>query len=193
MTKCIQIYREQEWNGLYYMHEKPRMADSWRREDMRRLMSQKGCKEATRRGKLMREAECDEERGEGLEGEVRIISNAEELIKVVKGIEEGEVKEDEAYEKVMKGLKRQMQKDGRMTKDIGCSMCAIDEVRHWEEAQRYWDDLSGKELNTERVMNARREELEEFRKHRVYDKVPEEERGGMLEEHGTYTYRNQVG
>ena len=57
--------------------------------------------------------------------------------------------EEEAYEQVMKGLKKQMRKDGRMGADVGQSLCAIDEVRHWEEAKRYWVDLSGKELSRE--------------------------------------------
>ena len=34
------------------------------------------------------------------------------------------------------------------------------------------DDLSGKPLNPERVKKARREEMEEFRKHGVYNKIP---------------------
>ena len=75
----------------------------------------------------------------------------------------------------MKGLKRQMKIDGRMGNNIQESLCSIDEVRNWEEVQKFWDDLSGRELNKEGVTNARIEELGEFNKHQVYDKVPEEE------------------
>jgi hypothetical protein len=37
---------------------------------------------------------------------------------------------------------------------------------------RYWDDVSGKELDPVRVREARVEEMKEFGKHTVYEKVP---------------------
>ena len=40
---------------------------------------------------------------------------------------------------------------------------------------KFWDDLSGEELEAEGVRRARAEEMEEFRKHGVYTKVPLEE------------------
>ena len=45
----------------------------------------------------MRKIECQEELGGGEEGEVRIMSNAEELMKVLKSIEERRMSEEEAY------------------------------------------------------------------------------------------------
>ena len=39
----------------------------------------------------------------------------------------------------------------------------------------FWGDDSGKMLKTEKVILARKEEIEEFRKHNVYLKVPIEE------------------
>ena len=38
-----------------------------------------------------------------------------------------------------------------------------------------WDDVSGKELDPKKVMAARREEMEYYKKMGVYDKVPIEE------------------
>ena len=38
-----------------------------------------------------------------------------------------------------------------------------------------WDDTTGKMLKTEKVLLARREEIEKFRQHNVYLKVPIEE------------------
>ena len=38
--------------------------------------------------------------------------------------------------------------------------------------KQYWDDLSGEELDPSMVMAARSEELKEFVKHNVYNKVP---------------------
>ena len=40
---------------------------------------------------------------------------------------------------------------------------------------KYWDQVSGKELEAEWVIKARLEEMDEFRKHEVYRKVPREE------------------
>ena len=37
-----------------------------------------------------------------------------------------------------------------------------------------WDDVSGSELNPELTMKARAEEMEQFRKHKVYEKVKAE-------------------
>ena len=39
----------------------------------------------------------------------------------------------------------------------------------------FWDDLSGKPLDAEKVRKARVEEMGEFAKHQVYEKVPTEE------------------
>ena len=49
MMKCMQIYKEQEWNGLYYLHEKPRMAGSWTSEDMLKIRKKSSCKEMIRK------------------------------------------------------------------------------------------------------------------------------------------------
>lgn len=40
----------------------------------------------------------------------------------------------------------------------------------WEE--QFWDDMSGQELNCKLVKEARAEEMAEFRRHKVYIKVP---------------------
>ena len=38
--------------------------------------------------------------------------------------------------------------------------------------KRVWDDITGKELDWSGVVAARAEEMVEFRKHGVYEKVP---------------------
>jgi len=43
------------------------------------------------------------------------------------------------------------------------------------EAKKYWDDLSDKELNPKLINKARAEEMREFAKQNVYEKVPIEE------------------
>ena len=72
-----------------------------------------------------------------------------------------------------------MRDDGRMRKGHGGAMCAVDEGKlDWSEATedeaegRFWDDISGKEMDPEKVRKAREEEMDEYRKHGVYEKVP---------------------
>ena len=40
---------------------------------------------------------------------------------------------------------------------------------------QYWDEVSGERLDKEGAIKAREEEMQEFRKHNVYTKVPIEE------------------
>ena len=51
------------------------------------------------------------------------------------------------------------------------AMLAHVDCRDVNEAA-FWDDLSGKQLNADKVKQARIEELGELMKHRVYEKVP---------------------
>ena len=50
-------------------------------------------------------------------------------------------------------------------------MCVF-AVEEGETEVVFWDELSGEPLDTERVIRARAEEIAEFRKREVYDKVP---------------------
>ena len=59
--------------------------------------------------------------------------------------------------------------DGRIGEQFVGSVSAEDQI------EEYWDDLSGQKLDGEKVKAAREEEMQEFRKFGVYDKVPEEE------------------
>ena len=54
----------------------------------------------------------------------------------------------------------------------------IDQVSRYysyPEEERHWDEMSGKELDPDLIKAARAEEMHEFRKHKVYDKVPVQE------------------
>ena len=46
------------------------------------------------------------------------------------------------------------------------SVCAVDD---YQEGQGHWDDISGKALGQEGVNKARQDDMEEFRKHGVYE------------------------
>ncbi len=60
---------------------------------------------------------------------------------------------------------------------VGCAkgFIGIVEVEEKSEGREYWDDLSGKKLDAALVEIARKDELDECRKHGVYEKVPIEE------------------
>ena len=72
--------------------------------------------------------------------------------------------------KLVLGLCRQLVHDGRVRAggvgSVGKSV---------SDKMKFWDDLSGEELEPELVEAARCEEMEEYRKHGVYKKVPLEE------------------
>jgi hypothetical protein len=64
-----------------------------------------------------------------------------------------------------------MKWDGRLQETaVGC-VFAIEEGEGCSE-MIFWDDITGEPLSWEGVVNARKEEMEEFRKHKVYKKVP---------------------
>ena len=76
---------------------------------------------------------------------------------------------------ILLGLMEQMRRDGRILQN-GClgSMMAYEEgtEEYHEQMEQFWDDITGKELDPEMVREARAEEMKEFDKHKVYDKVP---------------------
>ena len=91
---------------------------------------------------------------------------------------QSEVYPEELCKEIVRGLKRQMRKDGRIARGSVGSICSIEDAgieEYEEEFRQYWDDISGKELDPAGVKKAREEEMEEFRKHGVYVKVPIEE------------------
>ena len=94
---------------------------------------------------------------------------------------------DKLCRAILHGLKLQLVIDGvmRKSKDLMYLMMATDgedEVHNVVEDElaidqwdQYYDDVSGKWLNTELVESARREEMQVFAEHKVYSKVPIEE------------------
>ena len=70
---------------------------------------------------------------------------------------------------VIKGTRRQMVKEGRISNEAPMFIGAF------EQAPQFWDDLSGEPLDSKEVKEARRKEMEEFSNHGVYEKVPLQE------------------
>ena len=48
------------------------------------------------------------------------------------------------------------------------------EIYHLDQQGNYWDEVSGKQLNSEEVIAARLIEIKQFQVHDVYEKVPTE-------------------
>ncbi len=75
---------------------------------------------------------------------------------------------------ILLGLIDQMRQDGRiMLGGLGSVAKYEDnpaESAHW--LARYWDDITGKELDPGMVSEPRKEEMKEFKKHTAYTKVP---------------------
>ena len=70
----------------------------------------------------------------------------------------------------MKGLVEQLEVDERLAGGRLGRIAAFD--KEGIDTKQYWDDLSGKRLNSELVKRAREEGMSEYRKHGVYIKVP---------------------
>jgi len=86
-----------------------------------------------------------------------------------------EVYPEQLCREILLGLMDQMREDGRLIGD-GClgSIGAYEEQQPEikEQLSQHWDDITGRELDPHKVREARKEEMTEFAKHKVYDKVP---------------------
>ena len=82
-----------------------------------------------------------------------------------------EVYPDKLCRQIVMGLIEQMESDRRVSKGNQGSVAASDKV--YDAAEEFWDDLTGKRLDPKLVKAARKEEMDEYRKHGVYVKVDE--------------------
>ena len=78
---------------------------------------------------------------------------------------------EEIYRKMMRGMARGLRAQGRLNPGEEGIVMAVEE-NNWEV---FYDNLSGSMLDTETVRKARKEEIAEVHKHKVYTKVPLEE------------------
>ena len=81
----------------------------------------------------------------------------------------------EGEKTIIAGMLEQMVEDGRIsTSGTGPTISQdVDYVQ--EESEEFWDNISGERLDPMSVKEARKEDMEEFRKHNVYTKVPIQE------------------
>ena len=93
--------------------------------------------------------------------------------------EEAQVYPDELCFKIIKGLLRQMQRDGRIQADgIGITVSEEEYRNRGDinimdyENQQAWDDNTGEQLDWDKVVQARQDEMVEVNNHKVYVKAP---------------------
>ena len=87
---------------------------------------------------------------------------------------------DKLCAEIVKGLIDQMEEDRRISQDRIGAICAEDieegiwalEVGESIDDVQYWDDMTGFKLDPALVKIARKEEIDEYHKHQVYEKVP---------------------
>ena len=81
-----------------------------------------------------------------------------------------EVYPDELCLRIFKGLMETMKMDGRIQSNGIGAVMAEEESQSWDQINQAWDDITGEELDPSAVATARREEMDEIRKHEVYCK-----------------------
>ncbi len=169
---------------LCFLHEHPAHAKSWKDPEIERLVNDYRVKTVT--GNMCMFGMTQEAEGSSglVKKDTKFMTNAimiaERLNKVcdkmhkhvqlIRGrAKKAQVYPEELCAQMLRGLLDQMRYDGRMRDTaIGC-VFAVEEI---ESEIMFWDDVSGEPLSTERVIRARLEEIEEFPKREVYDKVP---------------------
>ena len=78
---------------------------------------------------------------------------------------------------IIKGIEHSINWKSKMTKDLETvswdnEWGKINQLQNYECEERFWDDMSGEELEPNLIRLARAEEMAEVRKHNVYTKVP---------------------
>ena len=91
--------------------------------------------------------------------------------RTVNMIEKKDSHREEIVRKIMRGMAKGMRTQGRLNPGEEGAVMAVEE-NNWET---FYDNLSGSMLDPETVRRARKEEIAEVHKHRVYTKVPLEE------------------
>jgi hypothetical protein len=170
--------------GLYFIHEHPAHARSWQDPEIDKLVRDYRVKTVV--GNMCMFGMTQEVAGSSglVKKDTRFMTNAtmiaERLNKVCDKTHrhvpliggrarKAQIYPEELCAQILRGLMDQLRYDGRLRDTaIGCVFA----VEEGETEIMFWDEISGEPLETERVIRARAEEIAEFRKREVYDKVP---------------------
>jgi len=165
---------------MYFLHEHPYSASSWKEEYVQEIMNQPGVKvvrgdmcafgmwQDTSEGRrLVMKPTGFMTNAQGIADRVgEVCSGEHSHVKLLNGrAHRAEVYPDELCYRIIQGLMDTMKMDGRIHADgVGAVMA--------EEEARAFDDVTGEELDSREVRKARDMEVGEIRKHKVYIKTP---------------------
>ena len=192
----VKVYRAQMRAGRYFVHEHPQTATSWKVPEIDALANSPMVMKAYANMCAFGMTSKDKE-GEGpvLKPTVFMTNSSEvkkELSQKCRGcprhvhLVEGRASAAQVYppalcRAVCRGIINQAKLDAQDMMSVQChagkdeihaldEICAVEhEANDW---RKYWDDLSGKELNWELTEAARKEEIECIHQMGVYVKVP---------------------
>ena len=187
---ACKLYELQRELQLYFLHEHPASATSWKEPCVTRLLNKPGVEKVTSDMCVYGMKQEDDEGEALIKKPTSFMTNAPAIARRLSQrctgghrhitLMGGRSKRAEVYpqqlcREILYGLIEQAKHDGRMMGD-GCVglIASFDEhnPEYKEQLASYWDDITGKELNPEKVVLARAEEMKEFAKHNVYTKVP---------------------
>ena len=176
---CMKLYQMQLDNGMYFLHENAggpenethpkvkQLVEDWRVYEVEGSvcsieMDKKNIER--RKTTFITNAECIARRmGRKCEGGKKGILAKGERPRY------DEIYTEDMCKEVIRGLHDQMKVDGRLQDTgVGCVFAMEEGETEWV----FYDDVTGEALDWEGVIKAREEEIEEFRKHGVYHKVP---------------------
>ena len=196
---CCELYAHQISGGLYFAHEHPLSAESWETPCVVRLLATPGVMAST-----IGQCAYGLNAGDGDEigpakKPTRHVTNSVETNKEMQlrcpgcprhiQLLGGKAAKAAFYPRglciaLARGITNHMKHDCEEL--MGVEVCGelskeekteLDELRAREEAEGwiYWDDVSGKELNSDLVKAARKEQLDVVRKMQVWKTVPREQ------------------
>lgn len=188
MLFAIKIYRIQSESGRFFLHEHPQSASSWRLPEMVSLMEDlKINKTATHMCRFGMRSQ--DEQGLGLvKKPTGFLTNSphlrNQLNKQCLGghrhvqLVGGRAKACQVYPKglcraILRGIRAELTNNGLLAmvyQDVLITSSEDDDIVEFEG--HFIDDMSGKVLNRELVIAARKEEMQTYFDHKAYDKVP---------------------
>ena len=202
LKTAVGFYWRQLKRGRYFLHEHPKTAESWQEECVKELEAHPGVHKVT--GPMCRwemtatdKRACPPRTGYVLK-ETTWLTNCPALAKILAGIcsnKDGSkpwhrhvqliggiaagaaVYPPALVRGVLKGIKEQMIEDGNLSSVEAYASGAVAEepLMMEDDLEEFWDSVNGGYLQTERVREARKEEVEWVRKSDMFDVIPRSE------------------
>ena len=187
---CMELYRAQHDNGLYFLHEHPFNATSWQNEMVKQVLNLPGvskvkshmCAFGMTEGNVLVKKPTGFMTNASKIGEIlqRDCSGDHRHVVLLGGrrAKRAEVYPGELCKKIIFGLRDQMIHDGRLGEGMIGAVDGVDEFKINHELYNdatFFDDISGKKLPKEATIKARQKEMTEVYAHNIYTKCPIQE------------------